>query len=139
MHTATDELTDLANDVKLALLTLPNKVITGVGVTAEVVTANTGVNNGVKLTVTFSGDSVQGPQNLLWAEAYECSTGCTPKITGLDIKSVTTYSSHSIEKTASDFNSYECGRRGRCDYESGLCECFSGYTGENCNTLTTLV
>lgn len=43
------------------------------------------------------------------------------------------------ETEASDFNNYECGRRGKCDYASGLCDCFSGYTGENCNELTNLV
>jgi len=141
---------DMANDIKLALLMLPNKVIDGVSV---VVTKTPGTDHWVKADVTFTGDSVQGPQHLLDVEYIECADGCQPKITGLDIFAKTTSPSHrfhnpdststntssSIEAQMSDFNSYECGRRGRCNYGTGLCECFSGYTGESCNELTTLV
>jgi hypothetical protein len=138
---------DLSNDIRLALLSLPNKVIDGVSVTSSLKD-----DVGMIVDVEFTGNGVQGAQHPLWVESYECSEGCTPKITGLDI--ITDVSVHvnyagidggagdgsgTGEHQLADQNSYECGRRGKCDYATGLCECFSGYTGENCNTQTVLV
>jgi hypothetical protein len=131
------DLPDFKNDVHLALLNLPNRVIDAVTVGVVLTDSNT-----VTMTVTFTGDAVQGKQTLLKVEDYECSNGCTPKIDGLGLQTrvkVSTYPASIISQTTnSDTNSYECGRRGKCDYSSGLCQCFSGYTGDNCNTLTTL-
>jgi hypothetical protein len=133
---------DFENDIRLALLHLPNQVIDDVSVKARrTVIAGGSSDDRVEVTITFSGAAVQGPQNLIVVNDYECSAGCTPRITGLGLEtvdSVSRWSNISTQRLAV-YNSYECGRRGKCDYTSGLCECFEGYTGENCNTLTTLV
>lgn len=36
------------------------------------------------------------------------------------------------------FNTEECSRRGLCDYETGECQCFSGYTGVACSSQNSL-
>lgn len=38
----------------------------------------------------------------------------------------------------SDTNLHACSRRGLCDYETGLCECFSGYSGYKCDQRSIL-
>jgi hypothetical protein len=93
------------------------------------------------IKIRFTGSSVQGPQHLLVVEDYLCEAGCTPMLTGLPLETRKTSEVWStiVEVTKSDFNSFECGRRGKCDYTTGLCQCFAGYIGDNCNTLTTLV
>jgi len=134
-----EDISDFVHDIQSALLALPNRVIDGITVAASTV-LSTSVVPDVYVNITFTGNAVQGPQHVLIVEDYECAAGCTPKITGLDLQ--TAYNrvpSNATEYQLSDFNSYECGRRGVCDYTSGLCSCFVGYTGENCNTLTTLV
>lgn len=162
--------TDMRNDVQLALLSLPNKVIDGVTVSltrmntsalypdADVY-ANAGTSaynnfyrvpdgyNVLQMRVTFTGSAVQGRQNFLTVEDYECHDGCTPKLTGLGLSykydhfnsNITNVVDPNTANNIADFNSYECGRRGKCDYGTGLCQCFAGYFGDNCNTLTTLV
>eukprot|EP00602_Paraphysomonas_sp_CaronLab_P002738 CAMPEP_0185024788 /NCGR_PEP_ID=MMETSP1103-20130426/7999_1 /TAXON_ID=36769 /ORGANISM="Paraphysomonas bandaiensis, Strain Caron Lab Isolate" /LENGTH=386 /DNA_ID=CAMNT_0027557853 /DNA_START=30 /DNA_END=1190 /DNA_ORIENTATION=+ len=128
-------LVDLRDDIHLALLSLPNQVIDACVVTVEYDWPQTTVD------ITFTGDAVQGRQNLLMVEDFECSDGCTPKITGLVLETTAAESLQSrvYEFQESHLNSYECGRRGKCDYSTGLCQCFEGYTGENCNEQTTLV
>lgn len=32
----------------------------------------------------------------------------------------------------------ECGGRGKCDYRSGICRCFTGFTGEACERINAL-
>mmetsp|Transcript_8309 Transcript_8309/g.13790 ORF Transcript_8309/g.13790 Transcript_8309/m.13790 type:complete len:366 (+) Transcript_8309:61-1158(+) len=128
------DLTDLINDIHLALLNLPNKVIDGL-----TVTGNQPFPDHIDIQITFTGAAVEGPQNLITVEDYECGAGCTPKIDGLNLQTrVNKQASNTTEISDADYNSYECGRRGKCDYSTGLCSCFTGYTGDNCNTLTTL-
>jgi len=174
-------LNEMANDIRMALLHLPNKVIDDVMVTAQKFDQPIGTvdrtADAVVVTIIFSGDAVQGPQHPIIVEDYECSGGCTPRITGLGLQTVTqatseigvvfannsaygstyfgsTSRSHIYEGVDGPIydrnargaplsetyqNSYECGRRGKCDYSTGLCECFEGYSGENCIYQTILV
>lgn len=133
---------DFANDIKLALLNLPNRVVDGVTVTVASNTpgsTNSGSAIGGDIIVEFTGDMVQGKQHLLMVHTYQCGDGCTPKIDGLPVDTrIDNTLSTVTESQAADYNSYECGRRGKCDYSTGLCQCFSGYTGANCNTLHAL-
>merc|ERR1712178_668856 len=157
----------MGKKIELALQGLPNKVITNVNVNVsfgyearyfggtgstytppEDALGKEGMIDMpyMQMDVEFVGDSVMGPQNLLIPETDKCWDGCTPMITGLDLMSTTSSTSVKYldlsfvaEKQAADYNNYECGRRGKCDYDSGLCECFEGYTGEACSTQTALV
>jgi len=89
--------------------------------------------------VYFTGSSVQGPQNLLMVDVAECKDGCTPMLNGIDVKSWGGTLSSVSEYKPADYNNYECGRRGKCDYDSGLCDCFEGYTGYKCQIQTALI
>jgi len=135
-----NDLPDMVHDIQLALLSLPNRVIDGVTVAAALDVATYANAVYVNVNVTFTGNAVQGPQHLLVVEDFECNEGCTPRLTGLNVETRYQWTGPNItEIRLADFNSYECGRRGKCDYGTGLCQCFLGYTGDNCNTLTTLV
>lgn len=144
-----NDLPDFVNDIQLALLNLPNRVIDGITVAATRRTA--GMHGLISINITFTGEGVQGPQHQIIVEDYECGAGCTPMIRGLDLQTrgqrldassvgdsgIPMYS-NITEVTLADFNSYECGRRGKCDYTTGLCQCFTGYVGCACQVLTTL-
>jgi len=122
---------DFMLDIQAALEALPNNVIDQVEVHGSVTTTW-----GVDLNITFVGQYVQGPQHLITVRSIVCGDGCTPQLTGLQLHP----SSNNItEVQLSDFNSFECGRRGKCDYTSGMCTCFAGYTGVACGTITSLV
>jgi len=122
-------------DVQEALKRLPNRVIDNIDVSGGFDSAD---NYGASayLNITFTGNHVQGPQNLITVRAYTCGDGCTPKLSGLELRPSTM---NVTEVQRSDYNSYECGRRGKCDYTTGVCNCFAGYSGATCGTISCLV
>ena len=67
----------------------------------------------------------------------------------LNITSVTETSDFKIHRVAGTCNvtelvkgtkeNVECGHRGNCNEDTGLCECFPGYHGSSCSTQETIV
>ena len=123
-------LLGMANEIESALHQLPNGVIDGVHVHCGLTT------NELVVNVTFTGDSNQGRQHLLTVEDYSCGAGCTPRLTGIAVSPLT---SNVTMINDADHNSFECGRRGKCDYETGICQCFEGFTGPSCGSCTSLI
>ena len=128
----------LETSIETALKKLPNKVIDDVTVSVD---SSVGAN-GVVINITFSGSTVQGSQYPLEVLADECLDGCTPRITGLtNLRTfhATTLSTVEISTIGSHPIAYECGRRGKCNFITGLCECYDGYAGDACNLFQAVV
>jgi len=139
--------TQLAVAVKKALEGLPNRVIGNVNVVVADGTHNSIASGSLTIEIEFGGSTTdvatQGKQNLLEVSTMACGAGCTPLITGIDALvqwSATAADFSSVAESAvADYNSYECGRRGKCDSDTGICACFEGFTGEACSAITALV
>ena len=139
---------NFARDIELALEELPHQVIDDVDVATSISAYNNFVSDStltaaddlynITIAVTFKGSSVQGPQHLLSVVDYSCGAGCTPQLSGVPLRSFFDVS-YVLETRASTYNNYECGHRGKCDYDTGLCQCFDGYTGPACGTQTALI
>ena len=135
----------MAEHIRSALVSLPRQIISDIQVHADDnYVAGSDTPDSFVANITFIGDGVQGFQHLLTFENLYCGDGCTPKLSGMDLYPTTGKQSASLtanitEIVEGDLNSYECGRRGKCDYETGICECFSGFTGEYCGICTNLI
>jgi hypothetical protein len=136
--------------IRAALMALPNDVINDVEVSMDV----TGSNNNIRYRVTFIGSGTSGKRNLLQCNHIGCDVdGCQPRFPGIlpagtdtmcTVKGATSYN-FETETVATDGaqsgtgEDTECSNRGICDYSTGQCGCFEGYTGEACSIQTILV
>ena len=131
---AIDIATATAISVREALTAIPNNPIPSV----TVATSGAGAASGaITFTVTFDDEATPGNQPQIEIENTACTTaGCQPVITSVTSSGTTTaVASTSTEGTKEND---ECSRRGKCNAESGLCECFQGYYGEACQLQTII-
>jgi hypothetical protein len=91
------------------------------------------------IKITFSGAMTTGNQYSLECKTAFCDAGCQPKLEHpLDFKKGSECMVLNDFVPANAVN-IECSGRGACDYGSGVCECYEGYTDEYCSTQTALI
>ncbi len=125
----------MTEHVKQSLLNLPNGAISDIVVTCKetvssaACTASTAIGASFDVAVTFRTPS--GPQNQLSVAFADVTTGSAtsylPYISVIPASSV-----------VGNRERVECSARGLCDYSSGECSCFAGYTGPSCSIQNAL-
>jgi len=118
-----------------ALGSLPNKALYEVDVTVEQGTLGGG-SPLLLFNVTFAGPQTTGDQYMLECRTEVCADGCQPYLMGISGVSATCDVTEVVAATSTNL---ECSGAGTCDYTTGLCSCFTGYTDEYCSTQTALL
>eukprot|EP00924_Labyrinthula_sp_SR-Ha-C_P009490 maker-scaffold_2-augustus-gene-25.2-mRNA-1 protein AED:0.16 eAED:0.16 QI:216/0/0.33/1/0/0.33/3/0/624 len=127
-----DVATATSISIEEALEALPNGAIPQISVSSTGTAASPPLN----FLVTFTAEGNSGDQPLLVVNKAGCTVnGCQPVYTGL---SGTTPNGAVTETTKGTEERLECSRRGVCDPDSGLCNCFTGYYGEACQLQTVI-
>jgi len=123
-----------AANINNALEQLPNGVIPSVTVSA---TSN------LIYVVTFDNAANSGVQNKLLVDYKGCRrSGCAPWYNGMSSTTAGATISFAVTDNSASLTLSEssiCSEHGVCDTSSGLCKCFHGYYGLNCNEQTVLV
>jgi len=132
--------------VQTALEQLPNFVLQNVMVDFNFTLSGHGVTQAqsidhveaidIVISVTFEGDQTSGDQYLIECLSENCPSVCYPVLS--KPIGVTGTCTVSTVQEATSLN-YECSGRGKCNYDTGVCECFEGYTDEGCGTQTALI
>lgn len=121
--------------VREALVGLPNLAIPSV--TVSVVKSS----NDFDITVAFTDPLTSGTQQLLQVDVGGCDTaGCQPRFAGVTCNGVLAASTTAVVEVSGGTTEFDvCSSRGKCNFETGLCECHEGFTGNNCATQTQLL
>jgi len=129
-----------ALDVPLVIQRGSNKAIATGLASCTALTSGTKVLYGNEINVVHNCDATTDAIIFKNAVAWETSHFSTgTNLEGYDFDKLYTLPADFGKRDAKDYTYVsECSNRGVCDGGSGLCKCFKGYTGDNCNTISEL-